>query len=81
VRSLRRDPGGDPLQSKIDVGCLPPRAGGGLRHRLGEADVDLARRRVRPLQNQLRSNTKMQVLEPDTPPLNDALEKVLERTR
>ena len=33
---------------------------------------------TRLLQNQLRSNTKLQVLDPDRPPLNDALEKSLE---
>jgi hypothetical protein len=46
---------------------------------LGDADVDLSPETVRLLQNQLRSNTRMQVLEPDHPPLNDELEKVLER--
>src|SRR6266852_4587453 len=45
----------------------------------GEADVDLGSETARLLQNQLRSNTKLQVLDPDHPPLNDALEKVLEK--
>ena len=34
---------------------------------------------TRLLQNQLRSSTKMQVLEPDRPPLHDALEQALEK--
>jgi hypothetical protein len=68
-----------PLQSKIDVGSFRRVLVAGFVTDLSEADVDLAPETVRLLQNQLRSNTKMQVLEPDHPPLNDALEKVLER--
>jgi hypothetical protein len=68
-----------PLQSKIDVGSFRRVLVAGFVTDLAEADVDLAPETVRLLQNQLRSNTKMQVLEPDRPPLNDALEKVLER--
>lgn len=68
-----------PLQSKIDVGSFRRVLVAGFVTDLGEADVDLSPETVRLLQNQLRSNTKMQVLEPDHPPLNDELEKVLER--
>jgi hypothetical protein len=68
-----------PLQSKIDVGAFRRVLVAGFVTDLGDEDVDLAPETVRLLQNQLRSNTKMQVLEPDRPPLNDALEKVLER--
>jgi hypothetical protein len=68
-----------PLQSKIDVGSFRRVLVAGFVTDLSEADVDLAPETVRLLQNQLRSNTKMQVLEPDHPPLNDALEKILER--
>jgi hypothetical protein len=68
-----------PLQSKIDVGSFRRILVAGFVTDLAEADVDLAPETVRLLQNQLRSNTKLQVLEPDRPPLNDALEKVLER--
>jgi len=68
-----------PLQSKIDVGSFRRVLVAGFVTDLEDADVDLAPETVRLLQNQLRSNTKMQVLEPDRPPLNDALEKVLER--
>jgi hypothetical protein len=67
-----------PLQSKIDVGSFRRVLVAGFVTDLSEADVDLAPETVRLLQNQLRSSTKMQVLEPDHPPLNDALEKVLE---
>ena len=68
-----------PLQSKIDVGSFRRVLVAGFVTDLADSDVDLAPETVRLLQNQLRSNTKMQVLEPDRPPLNDALEKVLER--
>ena len=68
-----------PLQSKIDVGSFRRVLVAGFVTDLAESDVDLAPETVRLLQNQLRSNTKMQVLEPDRPPLNDALERVLER--
>ena len=68
-----------PLQSKIDVGSFRRVLVAGFVTDLVESDVDLAPETVRLLQNQLRSTTKLQVLEPDRPPLNDALEKVLER--
>jgi hypothetical protein len=68
-----------PLQSKIDVGSFRRVLVAGFVTDLSDADVDLAPETVRLLQNQLRSNTKLQVLEPDHPPLNDELERVLER--
>jgi hypothetical protein len=68
-----------PLQSKIDVGSFRRVLVAGFVTDLSDADVDLAPETVRLLQNQLRSSTRMQVLEPDHPPLNDELEKVLER--
>jgi hypothetical protein len=67
-----------PLQSKIDVTRFRRVLIAGFATELGEDDVELAPETVRLLQNQLRSNTKLQVLEPDRPPLNDALERVLE---
>jgi hypothetical protein len=68
-----------PLQSKIDVGAFRRVLVAGFVTELSDEDVDLAPETVRLLQNQLRSNTRMQVLEPDHPPLNDELERVLER--
>jgi len=68
-----------PLQSKIDVGAFRRVLVAGFVTDLSDEDVDLAPETVRLLQNQLRSNTRMQVLEPDHPPLNDELERVLER--
>ena len=68
-----------PLQSKIDVSAFRRVLVAGFVTDLGEADVELAPETTRLLQNQLRSNTKLQVLEPDRPPLNDALEKSLEK--
>jgi hypothetical protein len=67
-----------PLQSKIDVAAFRRVLVAGFAAELDAADVDLTSETSRLLQNQLRSNTKLQVLEPDHPPLNDALEKVLE---
>jgi hypothetical protein len=43
-----------------------------------DTDVDVASETARLLQNQLRSNSKLQVLDPDRPPLQTALEKSLE---
>ena len=68
-----------PLQAKIDVSAFRRVLVAGFVTELGEEDMDLASETTRLLQNQLRSNTKLQVLEPDRPPLHDALEKVLEK--
>jgi hypothetical protein len=68
-----------PLQSKIDVTRFRRVLVAGFVTELGESDVDLAAETARLLQNQLRSNTRLQILEPDRPPLGDALEPVLEK--
>jgi hypothetical protein len=68
-----------PLQSKLDVGAFRRVLIAGFVTDPGEADVDLGAETSRLLQNQLRSNTKLQVLDPDHPPLNDAIEKVVEK--
>jgi hypothetical protein len=68
-----------PLQSKIDVTSFRRVLMAGFVSDLAENDVDLSSETVRLLQNQLRSNSKMQVLEPDRPPLHDALDKVKAR--
>ncbi len=65
-----------PLQSKLDVSGFRRVLIAGFVSDPGESDVDLSPETVRLLQNQLRSSTKMQILEPDRPPLHDALEKV-----
>jgi hypothetical protein len=67
-----------PLQSKIDVGAFRRVLVAGFATELDAGDVELTSETARLLQNQLRSNTRLQVLEPDHPPLNDALEKALE---
>jgi hypothetical protein len=67
-----------PLQSKIDVGSFRRVLIAGFVTDIGESDVDLGSETSRLLQNQLRSNTRLQVLEPDRPPLQDALDKVLQ---
>lgn len=68
-----------PLQSKIDVTSFRRVLVAGFVTEPGESDIELSSETARLLQNQLRSNAKMQVLEPDRPPLADALEKVLQK--
>ncbi len=68
-----------PLQSKIDVSSFRRILIAGFVTDLEDAEVDLSAETSRLLQNQLRSNTKLQVLEPDRPPLQEALEQVLEK--
>jgi hypothetical protein len=67
-----------PLQSKIDVSKFKRILVAGFVTELGEGDVDLSAETSRLLQNQLRTSTQLQVLEPDHPPLHEALEKILE---
>jgi hypothetical protein len=66
-----------PLQSKLDVsGFRRVLIAGFVTDITGEAsDVDVAQETARLLQNQLRSNTRLQVLEPDRPPLQEAVDK------
>jgi len=68
-----------PLQSKLDVSSFRRILIAGFVTDLADTDVDLSAETSRLLQNQLRSNTRLQVLEPDRPPLQDALEKALEK--
>jgi hypothetical protein len=67
-----------PLQSKIDVSRFRRVLVAGFVADLEEADVELGSETTRLIQNQLRSNTRMQILEPDRPPLQEAVEAVLE---
>ena len=67
-----------PLQSKIDVTTFRRILIAGFATDLSEAEVDLSQETARLLQNQLRSSSRLQVLDPDRPPLHDALEKILE---
>jgi hypothetical protein len=68
-----------PLQSKLDVSRFRRILIAGFVTDLQDADVDLSAETSRLLQNQLRSNTRIQVLEPDRPPLQDALDNILAR--
>jgi hypothetical protein len=68
-----------PLQSKLDVSTFRRILIAGFVTDLETQEVDLSAETSRLLQNQLRSNTKLQVLEPDRPPLQEALEKTLEK--
>jgi hypothetical protein len=67
-----------PLQSKLDVTGFRRVLIAGFYTDMIDTDVDVASETSRLLQNQLRSNSKLQVLEPDRPPLQMALEKSLE---
>jgi hypothetical protein len=68
-----------PLQSKIDVSRFRRVLVAGFVTELGDEEVEIAGETARLLQNQLRANTRLQVLEPDHPPLVEALEPVLEK--
>ena len=68
-----------PLQSKLDVSRFRRILIAGFVTDLQDADVDLSAETSRLLQNQLRSNTQIQVLEPDRPPLQTALDNILAR--
>jgi hypothetical protein len=68
-----------PLKSKLDVSRFRRILIAGFVTDLRDADVDLSAETSRLLQNQLRSNTRIQVLEPDRPPLQDALDNILAR--
>ena len=69
-----------PLQSKIDVTKFRRVLVAGFVTELADDnDMDVSSETARLLQNQLRSSTKLQVLEPDRPPLHDALEKAVEK--
>ncbi|HVO12533.1 MAG TPA: hypothetical protein VMX54_17445 [Vicinamibacteria bacterium] len=68
-----------PLQSKIDVSRFRRILIAGFVTDLETSDIDLSAETARLLQNQLRSNTRLQVLEPDRPPLQEELTKVLDK--
>jgi hypothetical protein len=68
-----------PLQSKIDVSRFRRVLVAGFATDLEDADVELGSETTRLIQNQLRSSTKLQILEPDRPPLHEAIEGVLEK--
>lgn len=70
-----------PLQSKLDVSGFRRVLVAGFVTEPGGSDVDLSSETARLLQNQLRSNARLQVLEPDRPPLHDALQRLEERLR
>jgi hypothetical protein len=77
--SMLEVPVDTPLQSKLDVSGYRRILIAGFVTDLEDSDVDLSAETSRLLQNQLRSNTQLQVLEPDRPPLQSALETALEK--
>ena len=64
-----------PLKSKLDVSKFRRVLVAGFVTDLVDEGIDLAPETARLLQNQLRSASKLQVIEPDRPPLNQALAK------
>ncbi|HEY6552982.1 MAG TPA: hypothetical protein VI669_06480 [Vicinamibacteria bacterium] len=68
-----------PLQSKLDVTAFRRVMIAGFITEPGPQEVDISSETSRLLQNQLRSGTRLQVLEPDHPPLNDALDRILSK--
>jgi hypothetical protein len=68
-----------PLQSKLDVSSFRRVLIAGFIADAGDSDVDLSSETVRLLQNQLRTGGKMQVLEPDHPPLHDEMDRIKAR--
>ena len=62
-----------PLKSKLDVTKFRRVLVAGFVTDLVDEGIDLAPETSRLLQNQLRSASKLQVIEPDRPPLNQAL--------
>jgi hypothetical protein len=66
-----------PLQSKLDVSSFRRVLIAGFATDLVDADVDLSSETARLLQNQLRNTARLQVIDPDRPPLQDAIERIL----
>ncbi len=64
-----------PLKSKLDVSKFRRVLVAGFVTDLVDEGIDLAPETARLLQNQLRSASKLQIIEPDRPPLNQALAK------
>jgi hypothetical protein len=64
-----------PLQSKIDVQRFRRALVAGFLVDTNGGELDLQAETVRLLENQLKTRTKLQVLEADRPPLQDAVEK------
>jgi len=64
-----------PLRSKLDVSKFRRVLVAGFVTNQEDEGIDLAPETSRLLQNQLRSASKLQVLEPDRPPLNQELAK------
>jgi hypothetical protein len=64
-----------PIQSKLEVTRFRRLLVAGFVVD-AQDDIDLEAETVRLLQNHLRANAKLRVLEPDRPPLEDALDKL-----
>jgi len=68
-----------PLRSKLDVSKFRRVLVAGFVTDLVDEGIDLAPETSRLLQNQLRSASRLQVLEPDRPPLNQELARTFKR--
>ena len=69
-----------PLKSKLDVSKFRRVLVAGFVTDLVDEGIDLAPETARLIQNQLRSASRLQVIEPDRPPLNQALAKAFKPT-
>lgn len=68
-----------PLRSKLDVSKFRRVLVAGFVTDLVDQGIDLAPETSRLLQNQLRSASRLQVLEPDRPPLNQELARTFKQ--
>jgi hypothetical protein len=64
-----------PLQSKLEISRFKRLVVAGFIVEGGD-EIDLQSETVRLLQNHLRANSRLRVIEPDQPPLADALERL-----
>jgi hypothetical protein len=69
-----------PLKSKLDVSKFRRVLVAGFVTDLVDEGIELSPETARLLQNQLRSASRLQVIEPDRPPLNQALAKAFKPT-
>lgn len=69
-----------PVAAKLDMTRFKRLLVAGFVNEGGNAEVEVATETVRLLQNHLRANTKLRVLEPDQPPIDDAVERLHLRT-
>jgi hypothetical protein len=65
-----------PVAAKLEMARFKRLLVAGFVSDAGDAEVEVSAETVRLLQNHLRANTKLRVLEPDQPPIDDAVERL-----